>query len=169
MVKFYAPWCGHCRALAPVYVDLGLVIDQQEEVAKENTEDVLIAELDADKYKTLAVRIKVICYVQGKYGIEGFPILKWFAKGADPNMPEMVDSARTKESLLGYIYEKLHGDESGEEESTELYIVCLMNETGVLSWIMKNRIPQSSLNLPLTLEIRRRCLNLQQICRDFRT
>ncbi len=45
-------------------------------------------------------------------------------------MPEMVDSARTKESLLGYIYEKLHGDESGEEESTELYIVCLMNETG---------------------------------------
>ena len=47
-------------------------------------------------------------------------------------MPEMVDSARTKESLLGYIYEKLHGDESGEEESTELYIVCLMNETGVL-------------------------------------
>ena len=27
----------------------------QEELAKENTEDVLIAELDADKYKNLAV------------------------------------------------------------------------------------------------------------------
>ena len=59
-------------------------------------------------------------YLQGKYGIEGFPILKWFAKGADPSMPEMVDSARTKESLLGYINEKLHGDEAVEEESAEL-------------------------------------------------
>ena len=35
-------------------------------------------------------------------------------------MPEMVDSARTKESLLGYINEKLHGDEAVEEESAEL-------------------------------------------------
>ena len=95
--------------------------------------------------------------------------MKWFAKGADPNMPEMVDSARTKESLLGYIYEKLHGDESVEKEDTELWIVCLKNKTGILVCIKKTRIPQSSSKLPFISQIRRRCLNLQQIYRDFRT
>ena len=31
----------------------------------------------------------------------------WFAKGEDPNMPKMVDSARTVESLMGYMEEQL--------------------------------------------------------------
>ena len=31
-------------------------------------------------------------------------------------MPEMVDSERTKESLMGYIHEKLHGAEEEHEE-----------------------------------------------------
>ena len=44
-------------------------------------------------------------------------------------MPEMVDSERTKESLLGYIHEKLHGAEEEHEEvedngSEDLY-ACL--------------------------------------------
>ena len=46
MVKFYAPWCGHCRALAPIYIEVA-------EAAA--AEDVVIAELDADHYKELAV------------------------------------------------------------------------------------------------------------------
>ena len=83
----------------------------------------------------------MIVYEQLKYGIEGFPTLKWFAKGADPSMPEMVDSARTKESLMGYIGEKLYGpleEEKGKEEENiepemeeddgeELFLVCCTN------------------------------------------
>ena len=52
MVKFYAPWCGHCRALAPIYIELAKVVEK---------DDVVIAELDADKYKELAVRERGRC------------------------------------------------------------------------------------------------------------
>lgn len=31
----------------------------------------------------------------------------WFAKGEDPLMPKMVDSARTVDSLMGYMEEQL--------------------------------------------------------------
>ena len=40
--------------------------------------------------------------------------MKWFGKGQDPNLPLMVDSERTKESLNAYIDYQLHGDQPQE-------------------------------------------------------
>ena len=55
-------------------------------------------------------------YEQSKYGVEGYPTLKWFGKGQDPNLPLMVDSERTKESLNAYIDYQLHGDQPQEPQ-----------------------------------------------------
>ena len=58
-------------------------------------------------------------YEQSKYGVEGYPTLKWFGKGQDPNLPLMVDSERTKESLNAYIDYQLHGDQPKEPKDSE--------------------------------------------------
>ncbi|GAU11439.1 hypothetical protein TSUD_344300, partial [Trifolium subterraneum] len=46
LVEFYAPWCGHCKALAYTYEKVAAAFRQEEEV--------VIANFDADEYKDLA-------------------------------------------------------------------------------------------------------------------
>jgi len=62
-VEFFAPWCGHCKSLAPEYEIVGEVF------AKEKS--VLIAKVDADQHKELAAR----------FDVHGYPTLKFFPKG----------------------------------------------------------------------------------------
>jgi protein disulfide-isomerase-like protein len=52
LVEFYAPWCGHCKQLAPTYDKLATVFKQEPEV--------VIAKIDADKYKDLASKYTFI-------------------------------------------------------------------------------------------------------------
>ncbi|KAE9611837.1 putative protein disulfide-isomerase [Lupinus albus] len=62
LVEFYAPWCGHCKSLAPIYLKVATAFKLEEDVG--------IANLDADKYRDLA----------GKYDVSGFSTLKFFPK-----------------------------------------------------------------------------------------
>jgi len=62
LVEFYAPWCGHCKKLAPDYEIVAKAFSQESSV--------VVANLDADKHKDLA----------GKYQVTGFPTLFWFPK-----------------------------------------------------------------------------------------
>ncbi|KAJ7066967.1 protein disulfide isomerase [Mycena amicta] len=58
LVEFYAPWCGHCKSLAPTYEQLADAFAGK---------DVVIAKIDADgEGKPLGT----------KYGVTGFPTLK---------------------------------------------------------------------------------------------
>ncbi|KAI1326811.1 disulfide isomerase [Xylariaceae sp. FL0255] len=86
LVEFFAPWCGHCKKLAPIYEELGTNFL--------GNKDVQIAKVDADAEKTLGRR----------FGIQGFPTLKWFDGKSDK--PEEYNSGRDLESLTKFITEK---------------------------------------------------------------
>ena len=45
LVEFYAPWCGHCKSLAPVYELLG--------TAFRNEDNCVVARVDADAHRDL--------------------------------------------------------------------------------------------------------------------
>lgn len=60
LIEFYAPWCGHCKKLAPTYDELA---------QKLAAEDVAIVKMDATAND-----------VPHPYDVRGFPTLYWAPK-----------------------------------------------------------------------------------------
>lgn len=84
LVDFWAPWCGPCKAIAPVL----------EELAGELAGKLTIAKLNVDDAGEIA----------GKYGIRAIPTMILF-KGGKPveTIVGLVDKAGLKAKLAGKI------------------------------------------------------------------
>jgi len=86
LVEFFAPWCGHCKSLAPEYEALGETFGK--------VDSVVIAKVDADKHRELG----------GKFGVSGFPTIKWFPAGSTNG--EAYTGGRTADDMTEFINEK---------------------------------------------------------------
>ncbi|KAL0229840.1 hypothetical protein PCE1_003404 [Barthelona sp. PCE] len=86
LIAFKAPWCGHCQRLAPHW----------SEAAKlyANKKDTVIAEVNCDDHRALCQ----------KYGIRGYPTIKFFKKGTTE--PEDYTAGRSTEDIVKFLNDK---------------------------------------------------------------
>ncbi|KAH8275203.1 hypothetical protein KR026_001993 [Drosophila bipectinata] len=104
LIEFYAPWCGHCKKLTPIYDELA---------EKLKGEDVSIVKMDATAND-----------VPPEFNVRGFPTLFWLPKDSK-NKPVSYNGGRELDDFIKYIAKEatteLNGfDRSGKPKKTEL-------------------------------------------------
>ena len=99
-VMFYAPWCGHCKRLAPTWEELAGKMNVEKE-----KREVTIGKVDCTEQTAL-------CSAQD---VTGYPTLKFFKNGAEKEDGVKYRGNRDLASLQKFIKEKL-GVEVADEK-----------------------------------------------------
>nr|XP_015802902.2 protein disulfide-isomerase A6 isoform X2 [Nothobranchius furzeri] len=81
MVEFFAPWCGHCKNLEPEWTAAATAVKEQTKGK------VHLGAVDATVHQVLASR----------YEIRGFPTIKIFRKGEEP---EVYQGGRSRGDII---------------------------------------------------------------------
>ena len=79
-VEIYAPWCGHCKKLEPIWKEVARIT--------EGVEDLIIAKMDGTANEAEGLNIK------------GFPTLLMYPKGNKKNVKDYGKNSRDTEGAF---------------------------------------------------------------------
>ncbi|VDO39207.1 unnamed protein product [Haemonchus placei] len=86
LVEFFAPWCGHCKNLEPHW----------KAAASQLKGKVKLGALDATVHTLMST----------KYGVRGFPTIKYFAPGSSDTDAVDYDGGRTTSDIVSWAESK---------------------------------------------------------------
>ena len=99
LLESYAPWCGHCKSLEPIYKDLAAKV--------KGIKNLTIAKMDATANEHPSLNVK------------GFPTINFFKPG-NKSAPETYNGERTLEGFLKYLKEQMGSEYDESAVTTEL-------------------------------------------------
>ena len=89
LLEAYAPWCGHCKTLAPIWEEVGQALAGNSKI--------LLVKVDSTENEIPGV------------SVQGFPTLKFY-KAGQKDTPIDFAGERTKEGIIGFLKEQTGGD-----------------------------------------------------------
>lgn len=97
LVEFYAPWCGHCKKLAPTYDEVGRHF--------KGNDNIVIAKIDATANEVNVPGLSV----------KGYPSI-FFFKGNAKGSPIRYEGGREAQNFIDYINDNAFNSPEGHEE-----------------------------------------------------
>ncbi|MGH0181005.1 UNVERIFIED_CONTAM: hypothetical protein FKN15_005775 [Acipenser sinensis] len=140
LVEFYAPWCGHCKALAPEYAKAAGQL-------KAEGSELRLGKVDATEESDLAQEFKV----------QGYPTIKFFKNG-DKSAPKEYSAGRQADDFINWLKKRtgpaattLAEASAAEQliEGSEVVVIGFFKVTGrqaddFINWLKKRTGPAAT-------------------------
>lgn len=85
LIEFYAPWCGHCKKLAPIYTEVADELKAQGSAVR-------LAKVDSTEEKKCS----------SEYGVKGYPTLLFFLNGKKMD----YNGQRSKTAMVNWLLKR---------------------------------------------------------------
>lgn len=116
LVEFYAPWCGHCKALAPEFAKAAGML-------KSEGSEIRLGKVDATEEADLAQ----------EFGVRGYPTIKFF-KGGEKESPKEYSAGRTADDIVNWLRKRTGPAATTLTEVTQAESLMADNEVAVIAF-----------------------------------